>query len=698
VTRAEVVRDTYFGVAVEDPYRWLEDLEAAEVRDWLAAQARYSRSVLDGLPDRASLRAELGQGGGAAGLTHLRVAGGQVFYLWQEAGQQVASLMVRSRSGGPARVLFDPAAMGGASPAALDWQVPSPDGRRVACGVSHGGSERCTVHVVDVAAAAISEAVLDGVAFPFIGWLADDDGAFASFVYHRYRDFPVGTPPDQLRLDSRSLRHRLGEDPSADVVVAARGLNPRLQLAERDRPFLVVSPSGRWTLALVSHSSLGLETNESLSDCTLYVAPTSELADPGNCPWQRVAAPDDDVVAYAFGRDAIHLVVGRDAARYQVITLSLSDASAQAPSQCVRESERVVEAVAEADGHVLVRDLDGGIGRVRRVAVGGGEPAEVELPINGTVEEWAAEPDDAEVLLRLSSWTEPPRVYRCDVRSGAVTDTGWIPASPSGSADIVAEEVQVLGRDGTSIPLSLIHRAGLRRDADNPTLLTAYGSHGYPLRPAFQPEMLPWCERGGVFAVAHVRGGGEHGRDWHEAGRGVRKETTINDFIDCAEYLIANRYTRPERLAAEGGSAGGITVGGAMVRRPELFAAVVLQVPVTNALRVELGANGPMNVPELGSATTEEGLRGLLVMDCYLRVRDGTRYPAVLLTGGVNDPRVDMWQPAKMAARLQAASTSGRPVLLRVDQQGGHGFGATQSQRDDELADIMAFLLDQLDP
>jgi prolyl oligopeptidase len=210
--------------------------------------------------------------------------------------------------------------------------------------------------------------------------------------------------------------------------------------------------------------------------------------------------------------------------------------------------------------------------------------------------------------------------------------------------------------------------------------------------------MLAWYERGGVYAVAHVRGGGEHGREWHEAGRGLHKETTITDLIDCAEYLVAHGYTRPARLAAEGGSAGGITAGGALVRRPDLWAAIVLHVPVTNALRAELGENGPINVPEFGSLTTEPGLQGLLIVDCYLRVQDGTPYPAVLLTAGMNDPRVDVWQPAKIAARLQAATTSGRPVLLRIEEQAGHGFGSTRSQQDSLLADELAFLLDQLEP
>ncbi|HEY8775423.1 MAG TPA: prolyl oligopeptidase family serine peptidase [Gaiellaceae bacterium] len=696
--RTEVVRDTYFGVTVEDPYRWLEEIGSDEVRAWLDAQARHARSVLETLPHRAALRGRIAElPSGTPALSEFRVAAGAVFCLGQDADADVAALIVGDASAGPERVLLDPGGISGAAHSTIDWYVPSPDARYVACGISQGGAERSTVHVIEVDSGSVIDDAVTGVHFAFLSWL-EDEGAFRSFLYHRYPDPAAGTPADQARLDSRSQLHRLGDDSSRDLVVLARDLNPRVPLSRRDRPFIAISPRGAWMLAIVSHSALGRSTTEELSDCTLYVAPRSGLADPASCPWRRVAEVEDDVTAYALSEDTLYLVIGRDAPRYRVAAVPLADPDLGRSSVVVPESRRVVEAVAVAGGHLLVRDLDGGIARLRRLPLAGAEPEDIPLPIEGSIWESAGEPDRDQVLLRLSSWTAPPRIYRCDVHSCAVEDTGWLPALPVDFGGVEAHEVQVPARDGTLIPLSIIHRKGLRRDGDNPTLLTAYGSYGYPLRPDFRPEMLAWYERGGVYAVAHVRGGGEHGREWHEAGRGLRKETTITDLIDCAEYLVAHGYTRPARLAAEGGSAGGITAGGALVRRPDLWAAIVLHVPVTNALRAELGENGPINVPEFGSLTTEPGLQGLLIMDCYLRVQDGTPYPAVLLTAGMNDPRVDVWQPAKIAARLQAATTSGRPVLLRIEEQAGHGFGSTRSQQDSLLADELAFLLDQLEP
>jgi prolyl oligopeptidase len=481
------------------------------------------------------------------------------------------------------------------------------------------------------------------------------------------------------------------------VVELARGLNPRVPLTRRDRPLLAVSPDGGWLLAVVSHAALGgRTTDEELTDCTLYVAPRGGLADPASCPWRRVAGVEDAVIAYALTEDTLYLVSGRDAPRYQVLAVPLADPGPGRARVVVPPGPRVVEAVKAAGDHLLVRDLDAGVAGLRRVALDGGGPEDLALPVQGTVLEWAAGPGRGEVVLLLASWTAAPRLYRCQVASGELSDTGWAPPSAADLDGVEERRVEATARDGTPIPLSIVHADGLRRGGDNPTLLEAYGSYGFALRPEFSPQMRAWYERGGVYAVAHVRGGGEHGREWHQAGRGPGKETTITDMIDCAEHLIAEGYTRPERLAGKGVSAGGIAAAGALVRRPELWAAMVLQVPLTNALRAEMGANGPINVPEFGSVTTEEGLRGLLVMDAYLRVRDGVAYPAVLLTAGLNDPRVEVWQPAKMAARLQAATTSGRPVLLRIDAQAGHGFGSTASQRDSLLADELAFLLDQL--
>jgi prolyl oligopeptidase len=283
----------------------------------------------------------------------------------------------------------------------------------------------------------------------------------------------------------------------------------------------------------------------------------------------------------------------------------------------------------------------------------------------------------------------PPRIYRYDAGRDTVEDAAWWPPPPVDAGNLEAHDVHVSSHDGTRIPLSIIHKKNLARDGTNPTLLQGYGSHGIALTPAFSAPLLAWYERGGILAVAHVRGGGEYGAQWHEAGRKLNKQKGVDDFIACAEYLIARGYTRPGCLASEGRSAGGLLVGNALVQRPDLWAAGILEVPVVNVLRFEVTQAGVGNVSEFGSVATEEGFRALYQMDAYTQVRDGVAYPAVLLTTGRKDLSA-VGQAAKMAARLQAATTSGKPVLLRVEVQGGHGFANPEL-----LADKLAFLLSQ---
>jgi prolyl oligopeptidase len=287
----------------------------------------------------------------------------------------------------------------------------------------------------------------------------------------------------------------------------------------------------------------------------------------------------------------------------------------------------------------------------------------------------------------------PSRWYSFDPATAVARDTALVPPWTLDTSAYEVNEVKIKARDGTAIPLSIIHRRGLVKDGRHPTWLTGYGAYGISRTPHFTPGWLALLERGGVVAVAHVRGGGEFGEDWHNAGKQATKPNTYRDLIDCAEYLITERYTAASELAIQGGSAGGITVGMAMTERPELFRVVLSDVGDSNALRAEYETDGDANALEYGSAKNPDGFRALLAVDAVQHVKEGVAYPAVLLTTGINDPRVAPWMPGKMAARLQAANRGGRPVLLRVDYDAGHGFGSTRTQRDELLADQLAFML-----
>lgn len=424
---------------------------------------------------------------------------------------------------------------------------------------------------------------------------------------------------------------------------------------------------------------------------SIYVASLDVLDRPDGGQWTRVATPEDGVMSCAASADTLFLRTARDAPRFQVVATPLAAPDLAHARVVVPPGDGVIQDLRVAGDQLLISELVGGVSRLRRVPLGGGAPEVVPLPIAGTLLHWDSAPGSALAALELTSWTVAPRILLYDAASGAVRDPELSSPAPVDLREIEVAEVVAPGRDGTPIPLSIIHRRGLVRDGNNPTLLFGYGAYGISASPRCLPEMLAWYERGGVYAIAHVRGG-EGGAEWHAAGRLGHKQTTIDDFIACAEYLIAHGYTSPARLAAEGVSAGGIPAGCALAQRPELWGAVVLLVPLVNPLRLEASEYGAQNAPEFGTVTTPEGFASLLISDTYHQIQDGVAYPPVLISAGLNDPYAPVWHASKLAARLQAATAADHPILLRVDFGGGHALSTTQ-QASAERADVLAFLL-----
>jgi prolyl oligopeptidase len=412
-------------------------------------------------------------------------------------------------------------------------------------------------------------------------------------------------------------------------------------------------------------------------------------------PWRKVADVDDAVTNLDLRGDTAYLVTHKDAPRFQVSTIDLEHPEKKAVV-IVPASEVVVTSLGVARDALYVQDLDGGLGRLRRVPYGGGAAEILALPFEGAISALTTDPRRDGAILQMTSWTKPPLWYTYDPKTGKTVDTKLAPPSPVDFSGVDSAEVKAKSADGTMVPLSIVYKKDIVLDNSHPTWLEGYGAYGITLDPAFSPTRLAWLERGGVFAVAHVRGGGEYGEDWHRGGMLATKQHTIDDFIACAQYLIEKKYTSPAHLAGEGTSAGGITIGGAITQRPDLFGAALIRVGDSDALRSELMESGPANIPEFGTVKTEEGFKALSAMDAYQHVKDATAYPAVLLTTGANDPRVASWQAGKMTARLQAATSSGKPILLRVDYDAGHGMGSTKTQRDEELADEETFLFWQL--
>jgi prolyl oligopeptidase len=682
------VADNYFGTTVDDPYRYMEDIKSPEVEAWLKSQADYTKAVLAKVPQRDELLKEVTTFGDAAPsrVTSVQVMGDHVYYLKRKADENIGKLYVREGFGGKERLLVDPDKL----PApegkhnAIDYFAASPDDKYVAYGVSVGGSEQSVLHVIEVASGKETGDVIDRANFGSPSWLAD-----GRLLYNRLQKLAPGAPVTDKYVNSRAYIHVLGKNPDEDTPLLGAGLAPGIAIEAPEIP-IVASPVG-------SKYAIGLVINGVQNEVKLYVAPIASLAG-DKTPWVKVADTADDVTAFDVMDDRLYLLTHKNASRFKVLVVSLTKPDLAAAREVVPASEAVVTGITAAKDALYVRRMNGGVSDFLKVGYApDAKPSMIKLPFPGDVDGLVSDPRLPGAVFSLGGWTRFGGYFAYDPKAGKVVDTGL---QPQGKYDnppnLTSTEVKVKAKDGTLVPMSIVHRKGIKLDGSNPTILYGYGAYGISMTPFYRPTWLPWFNRGGVLAVAHVRGGGEYGEDWHKAGYKATKHNTWEDAIAGAEWLVEHKYTSQPKLAIMGGSAGGIFVGRSITERPELFGAAVDEVPVSDALRWEFTSNGVPNIPEFGTVKEEEGFKGLLAMSSYAHVKDGTKFPAVLLTTGINDPRVDAWEAGKMAARLQAASTSGKPILLRIDFDAGHGFGSTKKSQYEERADTLAFLFWQL--
>lgn len=685
-----VVVDDYYGNKIEDPYRYMEDLKSTEVQGWLKAQNDYTRTVLARIPGREALLKrikELDESAAARVYDIRRLPGDRYFYQKRLATEEMGKIYTRSGLSGAETLLADPVKLtsAGTPSHVINYYSPSLDGSYVAYGESPGGSEDAVIHIVDVRTGRESGETIDRGWFGFPLWLPDN----RSFLHNRMQKMLPGMPATERELKSKVYLHVVGTDPEKDPAVFGYDVSPDVKLVPTDSPFAWFTPaSPKYIFGVINH---GVQP-----EITAYVAP---LPPPGSTSfqWRKLFDVDAAVTNFDVHGDDLYVITHKDALRYKIVRTSISSPDLSHATVVVPETEAVVRNLVTAGDALYVQTLDGGLGKVARVPFSGparGTAQPIALPLQGQVWFDAVDPRVDGVLLGMTTWTKASSDYAYDPRTNRVTETTLVPHGPFDSpADIVSEEVKVSSYDGTLVPLSIVHRRDMKLDGSNPTLLEGYGAYGISLDPWFDPPLLAWIERGGILAVAHVRGGGEYGEGWHLAGKLLTKHNTWRDFIASAQYLVDNKYTSPSRLAGEGGSAGGITIGRAITDRPDLFGAALDDVGISDALRVESSPNGPPNTPEFGSTTTPDGYKALYEMSTYHHIKDGTAYPAVMVITGINDPRVTPWEPAKLTARLQSATSSGKPVLLRVDYEAGHGWGSTKSQQELLNADKWSFLL-----
>ena len=692
IARIENTSDTHWGVEVDDPYRYLEDQDDPEVVEWFKGQAEYTASVLAELPMREAIYErliELDQGAPFITYGVRRLANGDMFYMRRNAGENLGKLYYHPADSDSARLLVDPESLGaeGEQHYSLGTYMPSWDGRYVTYGLAQGGSELTTYHVMEVATGNAVDAPIDNIetAYNRPMWTASGDG----FYYSRRRDLPEDAPETEIYKQTMVRYHALGTDAGDDPVISAYELSDQLPLLDTDFPSLWLTPNSEHAVLKVKHGDN--------SEISLFTAPADSLLS-GDIPWVRISEESDLVNDFAVMGDDIYLQTARKAPRYQLVKTNLAAPDLDTADVVIAPSELVLSGVGAAKDALYVDAIQDGLNKVIRVAPD--TPMEVlEPPRGGAGYISSVSPEVEGILLYETSWIRGGVRYAYQPTAGTFTDTGMVPVGKFDNLEgFVAKEVLVSSHDGTEVPLTILHRADLKMDGSNPTIVYGYGSYGIPMDVFFSPTRLAWLERGGVFAIAHVRGGGEYGQEWHYAGRMANKPNTWLDLIACAEYLVDKGYTAPAHMAPMGGSAGGILAGRSVTARPDLFGAAVMQVGILDAIRAETTTNGVPNIKEFGTVTDEEGFKGLLAMSSYHHVREGVTYPATLLTHGYNDNRVNVWMSGKMAARLQAANgEDGPPVLLRVEFDAGHGIGSTRNQVLSEVADTYSFLFWQLD-
>ena len=674
VARVAVVRDTYFGDTLSDPYRWMENDKDAEWLPYVTGQDRHARGVLGGIPGRERLLRRIRELSGDTVVTrHVQRCGARLFFEQRPAGADNFMLFVEEQ--GTRRVLIDPTRRGGpVGHLSLDWWVASPDGAHLVYGLSKDGSEDSVLQVLSVADGRDLPEQIPNTESASPHWLDDGSG----FFYNQLTG-AVDTP--ERYLDSQARFHRLASDPAGDPVVMKRGLDPRVEYERIQMPAVRTFEGSRYAL---------LELADVRQESRLFIAPlTDALANRAH--WVAVAGFEDEVTDVELDGDTLYLLANKGHPRGRILRATADAPAAGTASELVAEGSLVIQGIARARDGLYLELIDGGISRLRRLGHDG-HVSDIALPFDGTLTALAVTPAEDGALFSYTGWLTPADIWAVDAQ-GRVASTGLTPRPPIDVGAYATTRLMVRVRDGTQVPCTLIHRKGLKRDGQTPAWISAYGSYGLPYTPAFAGKTLALIDAGFMVGYAHVRGGGEYGREWHKAGQLLNKPNTWRDLIDVCEYLCERGYTAPQRLAIGGRSAGGITVGRALTERPALFAAVIDGVGWSNPLRYVAEQNGYGEEPEWGAISEQAGYLALKSIDSYQAVRDGVAYPAVLLTTGVTDPRVAPFHVAKMAARLQAASSSGKPVLLRVDFDAGHGIGSTRAQQDREAADTYAFLL-----
>jgi prolyl oligopeptidase len=687
-TMQQPITDTYHGTSVTEDYRWLEDFQDAAVRRWSAAQNAYARSVLDALPGVDAIRGQVTEILSAATVSYGSVSyrGDKFFAIKRQPPKQQPFIIAMDSLDDvdTARVIVDPNVIDPEGTTHVDWYKVSPDGKLLAVSMSSGGSETGNLSIYDVATAKMVHEqipnVNSGTAGGSLAWLADSTG----FFYTKHFKVAPQDPEDQNVFQHVYL-HKLGTAISSDKYELGEGFP---QIAEIQ---LVMDDDSGRLLATVQEGDGGEFAHHLRSV---------------EGKWRQFSSFGDGTKQAVFGRqDYLFVVTLTGASRGRIVRVPIGTLDvASSPTVIAEGKDTIVTSGIAFWGETTVLPTKdrlyvvyqlGGPSELRAFDYSG-NPVAAPKQFDVSAIHGLMPLDDDTILFGNTSYTQPDAYHRFDASTGQTVKTKLATLSPTTMNDARVIRRFAKSKDGTRVPLNVILPAGVEPDGKNPCVIYGYGGYGVNIVPRFRPLNRILMDRKVIYVVANIRGGSEFGESWHLEGNLTNKQNVFDDFAACVSFMTEAGYTSPERTAILGGSNGGLLMGATLTQHPDKIKAVVALVGIYDMLRVELSPNGAFNVPEFGTVNDEDQFKALHAYSPYHNVKDGVKYPAVLFMTGENDPRVDPMQSRKMTARLQAATASGQPVLLRTSANAGHGSGNSLSEEIEQSVDMFAFLFDQL--
>ena len=674
--KVDAVEETIHGHKIADPYRWLEDANSPDSQEYVRQEMAYTRSILDPLPGRDRIHERLTQLLSIGTIGTPQMGGPYFFYTRRDGDQNQPLLLVREGLHGKDRTLVDVNQMSADGTTALDWWFPSDDGKYVAYGTSASGSEISTLHVVESASGKLLPDHIEHTRIAQVSWKKDNSG----FYYGRNPkkgEVPAGDEVYYLHI----FYHQLGTDPGKDPLIWGEGRRKEDILASQ-----LPDDNDRWLL---------LGAYEGPSKSELYLQDLKA----GTPPVEITSGKDFKYNGEIF-RDKLYITTNEDAPHYRLFVVDAAHPARANWKEIIPAGDGILQGTAIVDGKLLALYEQNASSQLKLFELDGKPLGDIELPGIGSIAGLGGRWDRKETFFGFQSFTVPPSVYQVELASRKTSLWDKI-ATPG--IDPSAYEVAQLwftSKDGTRVPMFVVHKKGLALNGKNPTLLTGYGGFNISLTPNFSGARYLWLEHGGVFAVANLRGGSEFGEDWHRAGMLDKKQNVFDDFIAAAEFLISDKITDKDHLAIQGGSNGGLLVGAVLIQRPDLFRAVVCQVPLLDMLRYQNFLIAKFWVPEYGSADDPKQFDWLYAYSPYHHVKPGTEYPAIMFMTADSDSRVDPMHAKKMAALMQAEAANGkskeRPILLRIDSKAGHGQGKPITKQIEDGTDVYSFLFWQL--